>query len=370
MTDIFVPKPFVDIVAGMIERVRASTDRLTDFNVGSAVRSILEAGSVELDDYYQEVYSSLLRAIPTAIYIGFGFDLRDSVAASGVVRFTRVGDTDTTVAIPAGTRLVSAAGVYYLTDAEAVLIPGSESVETTATCEQTGTAGNANPGAIGLVPGVLVGTAISATNPAIFSGGLDGETEEERATRFAQYILSLARGTAAALEYAATLPALYHPTTGVLAERVQRAAIAETPGHVDLFVHNGSYGASDALISAVQTLIDGYRDPGTDAWVGGYRPAGMQVVVQPMVDESLNVSIELSGLTGAARTAAETALSASLARWLRARLPGERVRPIDLVNVALALDGVAEATILAPTATLTVAPNTVLFLGTLTLTWV
>ncbi|NCU21480.1 hypothetical protein EOM89_12360, partial [Candidatus Falkowbacteria bacterium] len=93
MTAIFTPKPFSEIVADQVERVRLSTDRLTDFNVGSVVRSLLEANAVELDDYYQEMYLGLMRAIPTAIYIGFGFERQPAVAAAGVATFSRISAT-------------------------------------------------------------------------------------------------------------------------------------------------------------------------------------------------------------------------------------------------------------------------------------
>jgi len=369
MTVIFTPKPFAEVVAGMVERVRTSTDRITDFNVGSVVRSLLEAGAVELDDYYQEMYGGLLRAIPTAIYLGFGFDLRPAVAAAGTAVFTRIGDTDQALPIPAGTRLQSLAGNYYVTDTLATIAVGATQTSVTVTAEVVGAAGNADPNALLLAPTEIGGNVLSATNPAILAAGEDAETEEHRAERFAAFIRALARGTPAAMEYAATLPGLYHPITGVLAERVQRAAINETPGYVELFIHNGAYGASEELIAAVQRLIDGYRDPDLDAWVGGYRPAGMRVDVLPMVDLAFDLEIELTAMPMAVEETVESALAGALARWMRARLPGEFVRPIDVINVALGIDGVAEALILSPTTTHTVAANTILYLRTLDVTW-
>ena len=369
MTVIFTPKPFAEIVAGMAERVRTSTDRITDFNVGSVVRSLLEAGAVELDDYYQEMYGGLLHAIPTAIYLGFGFDLRPAVSASGTAVFTRIGNTDQALLIPAGTRLQSLAGNYYVTDALVTIAVGATQASVIVTAEVVGAAGNADPGALSLASTEIGGNVLSATNPAILSAGEDAETQEHRAERFAAFIRALARGTPAAMEYAATLPALYHPITGVLSERVQRAAIAETPGYVELFIHNGSYGASEDLIAAVQRLIDGYHDTDLDAWVGGYRPAGMRVDVLPMTDLAFDLEIELTALPMAVQETVENNLSAALARWMLARLPGELVRPIDIINVALGIDGVAEALILAPTSTHTVAANTILYLRTLEVTW-
>ena len=352
MTDVFTPKPFAEIVAGMVEHARASTDRLTDFNVGSVVRSLLEANAIELDDYYQAVHAGLLRAIPTAIYLGFGFDLLPAVAASGMVRFDNDGTGEATV--PAGTRLLSMAGIEYTTNADLIVPPGG-SAEVAATATLPGVLGNADPEtltAIATVPG---------TNPALMSGGRDAESEEQRAERFAAYIRALARGTMAALEYGCTIPALLHPVSGAVVERVQRASVFETPGHVDLFIHNGSFGASDALITAVQTEIDGYRDQG--AWFGGWRPAGMRVDVQALVETPVAISMEVTGSpTSAVRGAVE--------RLLRAALPRELIRPIDLVNAVLAVGGVLGASVLSPTQTLVVPDNAILYLDEWSVTWV
>lgn len=368
MTAIFTPKPFAEIVADQVERVRLSTDRLTDFNVGSVVRSLLEANAVELDDYYQEMYLGLMRAIPTAIYIGFGFDRKPAVAAVGVAVFTRVGAaTDEARLIPQGTRLVTTGGAYFVTDADVTIPVGASTAQVTVTAEVPGAAGNAAANSLLLT---TTGAGYyTVTNPAILSGGEDAETDEQRAERFAAFIRALARGTPAALEYAATIPALYHPVTGVLAERVQRAAVYETPGYVALYIHNGSYGASSALVQAVQATVDGVRDAELNAWLGGYRPAGMRVVVQAMSDLAVDVALELSAGIGAVQADLATALEAKLAAWLRAVMPGRQVRPIDLINLALGVEGVTAATLLAPTASFTVAASTVPYLRTLALTW-
>jgi uncharacterized phage protein gp47/JayE len=366
MTAIFTPKPFVEILADAVERVRLSTDRLTDFNVGSVTRSLLEAHAVELDNYYQEMYLGLMRAIPTAIYIGFGFDRKPAVAAAGTAVFSRAESApEESITIPQGTRLGTVGGTYFVTDAAVTILLNATSATVTITAEIPGAASNSDPNTLFLADTVT--SDFTVTNPAILSGGEDAETEEQRAERFAAFIRALARGTPAALEYAATLPAIYHPITGVLAERVQRAAVHETPGYVELFIHNGSYGASAELVQAVQAVIDGTHEQAT--WINGYRPAGMRVVVQVMTETALHVSYELTASLGASQADIATALASKVAAWLRDAIPGQRLRPLDLINLAITTDGVSSALLLAPTATTTVAANTVMSLGSLTLTW-
>ena len=124
INDIFTPKPAADITADLIEWVRGGTDKLTDFNVGSVVRTLLEAHADELDDYYQAIYYGLLKAIPTAIYIGFGFDVQPATAASGYVVFTRLGELGLPLDIPAGTPLIANSGARFLTQS-AVTMPAA-----------------------------------------------------------------------------------------------------------------------------------------------------------------------------------------------------------------------------------------------------
>ena len=281
--------------------------------------------------------------------------------------FTRIPDSpDDPIIIPAGTRLVNLAGAYFVTEAAVTLAEGVSTGSVAITAEIPGAVGNS-----GLNSLLLVNDTgwYSVTNPAILSGGQDAESEEQRAERFRAYIRALARGTPASLEYAATIPARYHAQTGVLIERVQRAGVYETPGHVELYIHNGSYGASTELLAMVQTLVDGYRDPLTDTWVGGYRPAGMRVEVKPMVDQAVDISLELSAGVGTNQATLTAAVTTQLAAWLRAALPGRQVRPIDIINVALGVEGITAATLVTPTSTITVAASTVLALGELTLTW-
>ena len=96
----FVPKSFEEILIGMIAHIRANTT-LTDFTVGSAIRTILEACALEDDEqYYQMV--QLLDAFRIATATGTDLDERAAdlnltrlaeKEAFGTVRFRNGGLT-------------------------------------------------------------------------------------------------------------------------------------------------------------------------------------------------------------------------------------------------------------------------------------
>ena len=64
----FIPRNFEQILADMIAHVRANTT-LTDFSVGSVIRTILEAAAIEDDSQYFQMVQ-LLNAFRVATAIG------------------------------------------------------------------------------------------------------------------------------------------------------------------------------------------------------------------------------------------------------------------------------------------------------------
>ncbi len=84
----FRTKDFLTLIDGMILTARAHTERVTDYNVGSVARTLLEAPGLELDALYQAMTLNLLDAIPVAIYQGFSFTALPAMAAAGFVTFT------------------------------------------------------------------------------------------------------------------------------------------------------------------------------------------------------------------------------------------------------------------------------------------
>ena len=98
----FQLKDFASIAASMINHMRAATQRLTDFSIGSVARTLVEAPAVEIDQAYQQFFLGLKEAIPVATYQSFDFERLPAKAASGVLRFVPAAGA-TTFVIPRGT---------------------------------------------------------------------------------------------------------------------------------------------------------------------------------------------------------------------------------------------------------------------------
>jgi hypothetical protein len=53
----FQLKDFVSIVAAMLNRAKATQSRLTDFEVGSVARTLIEAPAIEIEQLYQRMFA-------------------------------------------------------------------------------------------------------------------------------------------------------------------------------------------------------------------------------------------------------------------------------------------------------------------------
>ena len=63
-------------------------------------------------------------------------------------------------------------------------------------------------------------------------------------------------------------------------------------------------------------------------------------------------------------------MRARLAAFLAAVLPLQTLRMIDFINVALAIPGIRDVTVIEPSANAVAPSNTVLYLRNLAVTWI
>lgn len=288
----FEPRSFLPILSSMVSAVRANTDQLTDFNPGGVTRTWLEAAALALDELWWGTAQGIADAIPEAAYLAFGFERLPAVYALGTVTFSLKTPATAGVSIPAGTTVhaLGSAGIQYITVESATLAAGQTSVQVPVRASGPGADYNVAAGALTALSS-LPGAGLSVTNELPIQSGRDAETDSERRLRFAAYILTLARGTVAALDYAARSAALI--SNGAIVEQVRHVAMAEMPGIVDLYVHNGAGRTSADLVAAVRAIIEGGGGQSTPGW----RAAGVEVRYHAMADVPVSV-------TGVAQVAA------------------------------------------------------------------
>lgn len=360
----------------MINRLRGVQDRVTDFNVGSVARSMLEASAIEIEELYQQMFIGLREAIPVSIYNAFGFGKLPQAAASGLVRFSTGTAPANPVLISAGTRVRQAGGsVRYIVQADAVITAPAFQVDVLVSAEVPGKAGNTLANTISdlvdPVPGIVL-----VSNPAPFVNGREEETEDERIERFADYVASLPRGTPEALVFGAKTVVLLN-SLQVITESVAFASVVEPyktnpsmpVGLVQLYVHNGAGGTSAALVSKVQLVIDGYYETDGTA-VPGYKAAGVIVNVIAATDTLVNVTGPVTVLPGYDINTVLQSARAAISAYIGTLGVGKPVIRSEIISKVMEIEGVYNFVPSAPTADVTVAASAKAVPGTLTLTGV
>jgi hypothetical protein len=365
----FQLKDFISITAAMVNQVRASQSRITDFEVGSAIRTLLEAPAIEIEELYQRMLAGTLDAIPTAIYKAFGFDLVGPAAARGTVHVQFGGPIVEAFTIPSGTVFVASTstGTLKFSTLDAQLVPvGATSLDVVVVCATQGAVGNVGANAITATEGYSFPIGSTLTNAA-FTSGTDGQTESERKARFAEFIQSLSRGTSVSVRYAVKQAQIKN-SRGDLIEYVSRVGSSEVPGRIDVYIYGSSGVPSAALLAAAQKIVDGYRDTDGTA-VPGYVAGGVEGRVLPMAERIVNVSLHVTlmpGLTGTATM--RNQIATLLAAQFDAVASGETLQVAQLTNAALTLSGVLKA-VADNNANIVCGANEVLKLGTLTVEW-
>lgn len=381
----FAIKNFETISAQLMLYVSSHTTALTDFNVGSVIRTMLESFAEELEYLYLEMFRGILEGVQTGVYNSFDFQPLPPVSASGLVTFSlsQLGTSNqmsptSNIVIPAGFQvqvsssasLVSgsaASGTTYNVVQDTVWPAGQSSVSVLVSCSTAGSSGNTARNTItSIVDDLLTvqdGT-FSVTNFANFSNGSDQETQSEMKTRFAQYLQSLGRGTVDALEYAA-LQGVLTDSNGNIIERVKKAVVVEPyvldgskpNAYVDIYVYNGTGNTTSELVSNVQEIIDGYYDKNGNR-IPGYKAAGIIAKVLPVTQNPVDFNINVVMQPG--YTLTDTIINSitnAISTYVNNLNPGDSLRLNQVITIVNNQIGVYNCYIVSPSSDYTPPDN-------------
>jgi uncharacterized phage protein gp47/JayE len=370
----FQLKDFPSVAASMINHARATQSKLTDFNVGSVARTILEAPAIEIEELYQQMWNGLMEAIPVAVYNAFGFERIPASPAFGVVRVI-VTPSATPSTVPAGS-IFEAAGDLprsFVSLADTNIAANASFVDVQVRAQQPGAAGNVLAGTVFTVQ-PAISTMLSAAALQVFLGGSDEETEAQQKSRFAAFIRTISRSTTAALDYGVR-SAVVRSAEGAIMERVQFQSIVEPwitdlsqpPALVNVYVHNGVDGASAALLEEVRRVLFGYRDA-TGRIVPGWKAAGVRVDVYAATSVAVPVTGAVVVDAGYNSTTVIVQVSAAITDYISALDIGGDVLRAEIVAAAMGIPGVINYLPAAPAADVAIAATSKAIPGAMTIT--
>jgi hypothetical protein len=375
----FFIKNFESITASLIQRVAHGSTALTDFNVGSKTRTMLEAFAQELEAFYHQMFRGILEAIDTSLFNSFDFPPLPAIAASGQVTFSLVEADNPTIplaptaniTIPAGFRVQvpvqdtatliansAPTGTTYEVVSSAVWQAGQNSVIATVACSQAGIVGNTTSGSItGILDSLppVSGGVYKVNNSLPYVNGRNTEDQQSRKARFARYLQSLARGTKVAILDAA-LTAVVRDDNDTILETVAKVIVIEPyvedgslpVGHVDIYIYNGVGGTTQALVDACQKIIDGYIDENNNR-ISGYKAAGIIATVKAAIEQGVNFNIFVKMKNGFSLTEElKEQLKGAIVRYVLTLNPGDALVFNKIIELAMDVPGIYNVIIATP----------------------
>ncbi len=184
---------FTVITNRLITYLQANTTRITDYNKGSIIRTVLEAVALEFDKQYFQI-ENVQKASYINTAVGEDLDIKASdygllrvpaVAAQGVIRVSRVTPAPVGgISIPAGSvwttipQFSAYDAIRFSNPVAAVIAEGDTFVDINIVAVTTGVAGNVPTGAI-VVNASNVPDVDAVINSAPTANGDDQESDTE-----------------------------------------------------------------------------------------------------------------------------------------------------------------------------------------------
>lgn len=346
-----------EIMEAAAANMIAKQDKITDFNEGSVIHTILDTVSRIAERAYVAIrqgYNEQLALLP---YSPFGMSKKDGLYASGTVVFSRSSALSASTIIPKGT--VVSDGEHNYTTTSAVTIAAdaldSDSVEVTA--EEAGSGYNIAAGAINAIESVVPTDVVSVTNKYAFTGGTDAETDAEFEARFTNYINGLSGTNSYAIKSAAL------SVNAVRSVSVQNHKPPyKNIYNMSIYVDDGSGGATKETIEAVKLAVEG---DDTSENPGHLAPGVNIRVLAPTsipVNIKANVSIYSTDLD-----AAETEIESVISSYVNSLTIGKPCILSELITKIMALNYVKDVSISSPTANVEPSISQIARIGTITL---
>ncbi len=276
-----------------------------------------------------------------------GIQRKSSSQAEGKIRFYIDRAVGYDLTVPAGTRCYTQGMVYFVTTGAAVLPTGSLYVDVDARAETGGQAGNVNSATIVYMSAPPVGIA-GCTNPESFSGGGDGEEDEQLRARILDTYKRLPNGANAAYYENAALE-----EDGVRAVRVipRYSGI----GTVAVVVAAQEDAETADVLDRVQARLDAAREIAVD------------VLVMSPEQVTVPVTIGLEEENGYDRQEVAARVRAALDRLFGQMAPGGGLLMREIYELLSATEGIANYRVRSPEGDLSCQDDEMLSIGTVTI---
>lgn len=303
-------KDFTTLVRDQVTAIQGRAAGLVDFTIGSLLRAITESNASVLQ-WLQQLIVTLLATTRASTSSGadldswmadFGFYRLSASFATGSVTYSRFTPANSAL-IPIGALVGSSDGsqqysvtidttnAFYNSTLGGYLIPaGTASATVPVVASTAGAAGNALIGTVTVIVGTISGVD-TVTNAAVFTNGVDPESDEAFRARFVLWVQSLSKATKAAIGFA--LSSMQAGVSYTLTEN-QDYSGNTLYGYFYAVVDDGSGAPSGAFLVSAGAAIESVR--GFTTRYGVFAPVlvaanvGMTITTAPSVTHSVVVA--------------------------------------------------------------------------------
>lgn len=298
-------KTFPEYLTNMIDYLVVNSSGLTNFNVGSRIRSLLEAIAYELSRSDADTLRGFISAIREGMYGIFGFERKPGTVSVGYITITRPTSQPTgNITYPIFQ--IDLYGVKFETTQVNIMGDGQSQFTVEVRSIETGIEnnilsfsidtdqGNGTIIQLGVDP-ILYNRIYNAVD---FVGGTEQESDADREGRFQAFIQNLGKST----EQGIRAEILKHPQVidaVVLSNINPFTGLSET-GWVTVYISDGTVSPPQVLIDEILRIVEG--DPSDVVNYPGLASAGVRVFVGAIEVIEVDISVSIDVKIGSSLT--------------------------------------------------------------------
>lgn len=280
----------------------------------------------------------------TGEYLDYHAELRGlkrggAEKSHGTIRFMISSLRSEDLVIPAGTVCMSDDGAEFETTERAYIFAGNRYCDVSAQAMKAGNEGNVPPDSIVHMIAPPYGVEV-CTNNAAFTGGSDGESDDELRGRVTASFKSLQNGGNAA----------YYRSIAMNVEGVAQANViprARGRGTVDVVVASDAGVPSEQLVSEVSQALEARREICVD------------VDVRAASAVNIDFELQIETASGFESTDVFAGVESKLTEYCSGARMGQNVLVADIANIIYSTKGVKNYKIVMPSADIEVGENNV-----------
>jgi hypothetical protein len=344
------------IATDSVAAILSSTSEVTNMNVGTLIRSLIDADAAISAVQEQQIEDQVTSAVNNVLLQALGQTPVDATGSVYLLQLSLSSSATTSYTFAAGTAVTIPNSSLQWVTSQSVTVAPNSSTDVTATCTTVGIITNVPANIITQFVSPIANATVTNPSAQPIVAGQDAGTSVQLQAQIANAISELQAGIDESIESTA-LKASVADSSGNPVEVVAKAKFynALTPAEGYCYVDNGVSTASTTLLSNTLDLIDGYIDTNGNV-IEGVSPAGSIIYVVDAPQTSVTVSVAVLPAYGYTLSAIQTGVQYAIQQFFAQLDLASTVSLQQLAYAILAVPGVSDTQIISPTTPLPAIP--------------